>query len=167
MFANQEARQDLVLPALGEPHNSGLVDILAGEGLLKRQSGQIQTSNVQEIAWVTSNVSQVSSTSKDRLTSWPRRPEVSLAAHIKGARAAVVELLEGQRRQERTKVYGQALEWIARNRQRYTGQWIAVQGFQLLTTGTNARDVHARVRGLDPPALIVKIEPEDLPFGGW
>jgi hypothetical protein len=167
MFANQETKQDLGFPPLGEPDNSGLIDSFARESLLKGQSERIHTSNLQEVAWRAPSGSQGPYSFHNQTTSCAPKTDVSLASHIGRARAAVAELLEGQRRLERTRLYEQALTWVARNRQMYVGQWIAVHGSQLLATGTNARDVHARVRGLDPPALIVRIEREDLPFAGW
>lgn len=167
MFANQETKQDLVLPPFGEPDNSGLIDNFARESSLRGQSGRRHTSNLQEVAWGTASVSQEPSSFSNQPTYLSRKRDESLASHIRKARAAVAELLEGQRRLERTEIYEQALAWVATNREMYAGRWIALQGSQLLATGKNARDVHARVRGLDPPALIVRIEPEDLPFAGW
>jgi uncharacterized protein DUF5678 len=72
-----------------------------------------------------------------------------------------------QRRAERDNRYREALGWLARNRQRYAGLWIAVQGSKLLATGKTAAEVYSRVLDERPPALVIKIDAEELPFGGW
>jgi hypothetical protein len=67
----------------------------------------------------------------------------------------------------RRKEYRQALQWLAENRQKYAGQWIALRGAQLLAAGLKAAEVFGRVRGQRPPALVMKVELQDLPFAGW
>lgn len=93
--------------------------------------------------------------------------DISLEEHIKNARAAIAELLEREQRVEPTGAHQEALAWLARNREKYAGRWIAVRGAELLATGTNAREVYAQVRAMKPSALVLKIEREDLPFAGW
>jgi hypothetical protein len=60
-----------------------------------------------------------------------------------------------------------AIAWLTENRSRYLGQWVALQGDELLASGSTARDVYSRVRGLRPVPLVVQIESEHLPFAGW
>lgn len=102
-----------------------------------------------------------------QLHSSARKAETSLQAHIKSAGIAVSDLLKRDQRNEKHRLYEQALDWLAMNRKSYAGQWIALCGAQLLAAGTNAKEVYARVRGHEPPAFILKIEAEDLPFAGW
>jgi len=64
-------------------------------------------------------------------------------------------------------LYLDSLTWLANNRADYAGKWVALMGSELLAVDSNAQTVYACVRGLDPPALVVQVEPEDRPFGGW
>jgi len=68
---------------------------------------------------------------------------------------------------DRHRAHQQAMDWLSVNRGNYAGQWIALQGNQLLATGTTAKEVFARVEQENPPALVLKIESESLPFAGW
>lgn len=167
MFAHQERTQDLVLPLSGERSNSGLLDDFARESALKDQLGRTYKSTFPGAASEASTVSGASLASSGQPGTCSRKAEVSLISHVKAARNAVVELLDRQRRVERNRVYEQALAWLASNRGRYAGQWIALQGSELLANGPSAREVHSHVRGQSPPVLILKIESEELPFAGW
>ena len=60
------------------------------------------------------------------------------------------------------------LQWLKEHREEYVGQWVALDGDRLLAHGTNAREVYDKARslGVSVPAVL-KIEPDELPFGGW
>ena|SRR5438105_2006303 len=62
------------------------------------------------------------------------------------------------------------MNWVARNRAGFGGQWVAVEGDRLVTAGSDAQKVFAaaKAEGIDSP-FIVHILPEDsLPFvPGW
>ena len=61
------------------------------------------------------------------------------------------------------------LQWIERHRSEYAGQWVAVRGDRLLSSGPDGRRVYeaARAAGDDRP-FVTRIEPADeLPFAGW
>jgi len=61
------------------------------------------------------------------------------------------------------------LRWIEEHRSEYAGQWVAVRGDRLLSSGPNGKEVYymARAAG-DKSPFVTKIEPTDeLPFGGW
>jgi len=62
-----------------------------------------------------------------------------------------------------------AMQFIATNRQRYAGRWIALSGDTLLAEAATAREVYAAIAGArEPVPLVVKVEPVDEPpFGGW
>lgn len=59
------------------------------------------------------------------------------------------------------------LRWLAANRKAYSGQWVALQGNNLLASGTDVREVFSRVKHLSPAPVIVQVEEEQLPFAGW
>jgi hypothetical protein len=80
-------------------------------------------------------------------------------------------------REEQAKVlpYGRPIDlsrelrWIEEHRSEYAGQWVAVRGDRLLSSGTNGREVYeaARAAGDERP-FVTKVEPADeLPFAGW
>lgn len=57
--------------------------------------------------------------------------------------------------------------WLAANRHRYAGRWIAIEGDQLLAVGDTSREVFAQLGDRLRPPLVIRIDEEDLPFGGW
>jgi hypothetical protein len=61
------------------------------------------------------------------------------------------------------------LRWLAKHRQRYAGQWVALNGDRLLSHGTNAREVLRAARQSKAKlTLVAHVEPADaLPFAGW
>jgi hypothetical protein len=58
-------------------------------------------------------------------------------------------------------------EWVAENRARFNGRWIALSGRELLAVGESAREVFRATEHMVPPPLVIKIEEESLPFPGW
>jgi hypothetical protein len=59
--------------------------------------------------------------------------------------------------------------WVERHRDKYLGQWVALEGDTLIAQGTNAREVYlaARQAGIADP-YIVHITPKvDAYIGGW
>jgi hypothetical protein len=61
------------------------------------------------------------------------------------------------------------MQWLAQHRAHYAGQWVALDGEQLICPGTNNREVLAQARklGVQVP-FVAYLEPLDaLPFGGW
>lgn len=164
MFAHQESTQDLVLALSPERSNSGL---LARESALKDQLGRTRKSIFHGVASQASTVFGASLISRMQPETCSRKTDISLVSHIETARAAIVELRDRERRTERNRAYEQALAWLDSNRERYAGQWIALRGSELLANGMSAREVHSSVFGQQPPVLILRIEPEELPFAGW
>jgi hypothetical protein len=59
------------------------------------------------------------------------------------------------------------MEWIAENRTRFNGRWIALSGRELLAVGDSAIEVFRETEHMISPPLIIKIEEESLPFPGW
>jgi hypothetical protein len=61
------------------------------------------------------------------------------------------------------------LLWIDEHRKEYAGQWVAVRGDRLLSSGADGRQVYeaARAAGDDRP-FVTRVEPSDEPpFAGW
>lgn len=100
------------------------------------------------------------------LQSGPPR-ELSLDAHLGGScKPGTIWHRSTNHSEEKTRHHA-ALRWLSKNKQRYAGQWVALRGDCLLAAGENAKDVFAPFRGQQPPALVVHVEAEELPFGGW
>jgi len=77
------------------------------------------------------------------------------------SRAASPERAENNRQVE------QEMHWLAENRDRFAGKWIALKGENLLAVGATAKEVFAKVADQNPPPLVIRIDAEDLPFAGW
>jgi len=60
-------------------------------------------------------------------------------------------------------------EWLHSNGPRYAGEWVAIEGDQLISHGENALDVlqRARAAGVQHPLLMQIPKEPPLPFGGW
>jgi hypothetical protein len=58
--------------------------------------------------------------------------------------------------------------WLALNRQRYAGRWVALDGNALLAVGDSAREVYAAITSREGTPLVTRVEPEDgVYFAGW
>jgi hypothetical protein len=55
--------------------------------------------------------------------------------------------------------------WLEENSQQYAGRWVALEGDQLLATGSSAREVYAALKaGGISGSLVTRVEhPDDLP----
>jgi hypothetical protein len=63
----------------------------------------------------------------------------------------------------------QEIQWVSDHRAEYQGQWVVVEGNELIGSGDDAKVLYeqARARGIEVP-FLVQVECEnDLPFGGW
>lgn len=61
------------------------------------------------------------------------------------------------------------LRWVEEHRAEYAGQWVAVRGDNLLSSGADGREVYeaARAAGDERP-FVTRVEPiGGLPFAGW
>ncbi len=56
--------------------------------------------------------------------------------------------------------------WLAANRKRYVGLWIALQREELLAAAPTAREVFAALAGRGAAPLVMQIE-SAAPFAGW
>jgi hypothetical protein len=59
-------------------------------------------------------------------------------------------------------------QWLEDNREQYLGQWVALDGDQLIAHGESAKKVYeqAKAAGVEVP-FIHCVRIEELPFGGW
>jgi hypothetical protein len=58
--------------------------------------------------------------------------------------------------------------WLAENRERYKGRWIALEGNRLLAVGASAREVYAAIANHMGTPLVTRVEPaEEAYFAGW
>jgi len=83
------------------------------------------------------------------------------------ARMAVEKLAQSQERALRSRQFQEETEWLAENKNRFSGQWIALQGRRLLAVGTTAREVFLKVANETAPPLVILVDREDPPFAGW
>ena len=69
-------------------------------------------------------------------------------------------------RQEKFKL---AMQWIQENREKFDGQWVALDGKMLLAHGTDGKKVHAaaQAKGVKTPLMHRVSVKETQPFGGW
>ena len=61
------------------------------------------------------------------------------------------------------------VEWLKEHRDEYAGQWIALDGENLIASGDDLKQVVGTARRLGvPDALMIRVEPTDaLPFSGF
>lgn len=75
----------------------------------------------------------------------------------------------GVRKSDRNIDLSHELRWVEEHRAEYAGQWVAVRGDKLLSSGTDGKKVYeaARAAGDECP-FVTRVEPADeLPFAGW
>lgn len=73
------------------------------------------------------------------------------------------------RQSDRTIDLSHELRWIEVHRAEYAGQWVAVRGDRLLSSGTDGKEVYraARAAGDERPFVTRVESPNELPFAGW
>jgi prevent-host-death family protein len=58
--------------------------------------------------------------------------------------------------------------WLALNRERCAGRWVALDGDSLLAIGDSAREVYAAIANHPRTPLVTRVDPEDeVYFAGW
>ena len=93
-------------------------------------------------------------------------------------REKVRQWLEDERTSDGTGKDGQAkagrseksLRWLNENRQKYLGQWVALDADRLIASGSTAQEVYAKSKaeGVKIPFVELVTEEEPAPFsGGW
>jgi hypothetical protein len=90
------------------------------------------------------------------------RIQVVVYGAVRGERANI-------RQREEALDHSLELQWLNEHRGEYAGQWVALEGDRLITSGENGGEVFeaARAQGIARP-FLARVEPEnELPFGGW
>jgi hypothetical protein len=59
--------------------------------------------------------------------------------------------------------------WLKENARQYVGQWVALEGDQLIAAGTSAIEVRdaAKAVGIERPLLVQVEDPDGPPFAGF
>jgi hypothetical protein len=114
----------------------------------------------------------VSDQLKEGGVTWPfhsseRRYNTDVRVGMEQAKRTVRFLKEYGRRSLRKSQNNAEMQWLAENRHRYSGRWIAVQGATLLAVGDTAREVFAKVASQLVTPLVIRIDDESRPFAGW
>lgn len=75
----------------------------------------------------------------------------------------------GVRPSDRVVDLSRELRWIKEHRAEYAGQWVAVRGDRLISSGPDGRQVYEAARSAgDESPFVTRVEPADeLPFAGW
>lgn len=62
-----------------------------------------------------------------------------------------------------------SMQWIQENREEFDGQWVALDGENLLAHGADGKKVHAeaQAKGVKTPLMHRVSVKETQPFGGW
>ena len=84
----------------------------------------------------------------------------------KNAELALEQIRSLHRRQEARRRDQEEAKWIATNRGRFAGHWVALLGGNLIAAGDSAKAVAQAASGVPSAPLIIYIENE-LPFAGW
>ena len=77
---------------------------------------------------------------------------------------------EGQGSQAHANHSEKSLRWLHENRDKYSGQWVALDGDRLIANGLTAKEVYskAKAEGIEIPFVELVTEEESGPFtGGW
>jgi hypothetical protein len=64
----------------------------------------------------------------------------------------------------------QSLRWLDENREKYSGQWVALDGDRLIASGPTAKEVYskAKAEGVEIPFVDLVTDPAPVPStGGW
>lgn len=77
---------------------------------------------------------------------------------------------EGDTSQAHANRSAKSLRWMHENREKYSGQWVALDGDRLIASGSTAKEVYskAKAEGVKIPFVELVTEGESGPFtGGW
>ena len=90
----------------------------------------------------------------------------TINTHLGGAKAALKSLEESEKRARGISRFRQEQQWLAGNRHKYAGQWIALKGACLLAVAPTAKEVFSKVAHDKTPPLVIRVDDEALPFAG-
>jgi hypothetical protein len=78
--------------------------------------------------------------------------------------------VEGHGSQAHANRSSKSLKWLHENREKYAGQWVALDGERLIASGPTAKEVYskAKAKGVVLPFVELVKNPEPVPStGGW
>lgn len=114
---------------------------------------------------VLEQVRQLPKTEQQKLREFLPRPEI-VRPEFKayqippGRRVPLAETLKDRSRE---------LAWLMKNQGDYAGQWVALEGDELIAHGYDLKQVsdEAKTKGVDDPIFAHAEDPNALPFAGW
>lgn len=77
---------------------------------------------------------------------------------------------EGQGSQAHANRSARSLRWLHENREKYSGQWVALDGDRLIASGPTAKEVYSKAKseGVEIPFVELVTDREPVPSsGGW
>jgi len=77
---------------------------------------------------------------------------------------------EGHDSQAHDNHSAKSLRWLHENREKYSGQWVALDGDRLIANGSTAKEVYskAKAEGSEIPFVELVTDQEPVPStGGW
>lgn len=77
---------------------------------------------------------------------------------------------EGQGSQAHANCSTRSLRWLHENREKYSGQWVALDADRLVASGPTAKEVYskAKAEGVEIPFVELVTDREPVPStGGW
>jgi hypothetical protein len=111
--------------------------------------------------------SKKSATNRVAIHASPSQSKRSLPEDLDRAREGLKQLAIAQESKRAACQFREEERWLEENRDRFGGQWVALQGRRLLAAGPTAREVFSAVATEKIPPLVTLVESGDLPFGGW
>ena len=78
------------------------------------------------------------------------------------------EIETNEELEQKNKKFRQALQWIDKHKEEFDGQFVVLDGNQLVAHGTDSKTVYdeARAKGYKSP-FLKRVKAKVLPFGGW
>jgi len=70
--------------------------------------------------------------------------------------------------EQKNKKFRQALQWVDEHKEEFDGQFVLLEGDNLIAHGTNPKELYtaARAKGISVP-FVKRVKAKDLPVGGW
>jgi hypothetical protein len=97
----------------------------------------------------------------------PNEPLITVESHFLRAQNVLRHFARYEKRVDRDKKFSEEMNWLAANKRRFAGRWIALEGEHLLAVGNTSREVFSQLSANAAPPLVIRIDEEDLPFAGW
>jgi len=102
------------------------------------------------------SIEQLSAAEQERIRRW---------LNDKGATSG-----EGHGSQARANSSTKSLQWLHENREKYSGQWVALDGDRLIASGPTAKEVYSKAKAgnVEVPFVELVTDREPMPStSGW